>query len=306
MISQNKKRIGFISIALIFLAAFALWERPVSGVYFKVLMPLRLCIAGAQSRSVTVAGHRIHYDVLGPTDGPPVVLVHGLGGRAEEWLPLAPYLVQAGFRVYLPDLLGYGRSQQPADFSYSVHDEAEVVIEFLDALGLKQVDLGGISMGGGIVQHVAALHPEHVRRLMLFDAVGIYEQPNWDTNLFTPATPADVDKINALLYPHPVVVPRFIARDIVRLTDQNGWVIHRALVTMLTGRDATDSLLPQLKMPVLIVWGADDKILPMHQGEKMHQLVPQSELDIFPDCGHMAPMQCSAQVGPKVVQFVTH
>ena len=78
------------------------------------------------------------------------------GRKAEDWHNLAPYLSKAGFRVYLPDLPGFGRSEKPADFSYSVSDQAEVVVGFLDALGLKQVDLGGWSMGGWIVQIVAA------------------------------------------------------------------------------------------------------------------------------------------------------
>ena len=75
-------------------------------------------MAGWQNREVTV-GVRMHYEVEGPADGPVVVLVHGLGGRAEDWRKLAPYLAKAGFRVYLPDLPGYGRSEKPADFSYS-------------------------------------------------------------------------------------------------------------------------------------------------------------------------------------------
>jgi pimeloyl-ACP methyl ester carboxylesterase len=57
-------------------------------------------------------------------------------------------------------------------------------------------------------------------------------------------------------------------------------------------------------MPVLIVWGAEDRIIPLSQGETIHRLVPQSELDVFPGCGHMAPTQCAAQIGPKVVEFV--
>ena len=52
-----------------------------------------------------------------------MVLVHGLGGRCEDWRNLAPYLVRAGFRVYMPDLPGYGRSEKPADFSYSIPDQ---------------------------------------------------------------------------------------------------------------------------------------------------------------------------------------
>jgi pimeloyl-ACP methyl ester carboxylesterase len=178
------------------------------------------------------------------------------------------------------------------------------VVTFLDALNLHQVDLGGWSMGGGIVQHVAFRHPERVRRLMLFDALGINEQPTWDTRLFTPATPAELDQLEALLMPNPPEIPGFVARDILRISAENAWVVHRAIASMKTGEDATDAILPTLKMPVLIVWGAEDRILPLGQGERMHTLVPQSQLDVFPYCGHLAPGQCAPQIGPKVVGFL--
>ena len=112
---------------------------------------------------------RLHYLAEGPANGSAIVLVHGLGARAEDWGGIAPYLVQSGFRVYIPDLVGYGRSDRPADFSYSVRDEAAVVVGFMDALGLKRVELGGWSMGGWIAVLVAQEHPERVSRLMLFD-----------------------------------------------------------------------------------------------------------------------------------------
>jgi pimeloyl-ACP methyl ester carboxylesterase len=276
--------------------------RPVS--YFSETTYVREFFDGIESRSVLVGPHRVHYLAQGPLNGPVVVLVHGLGGQAEDWQDLAPHLAQAGFRVYRPDLPGFGRSERPADFSYSVHDQAEVVVFFLDALGLKQVDLGGWSMGGWIVQVVAARHPERVRRLMLFDSAGIYEKPAWDTRLFTPTTPGELDQLEALLMPHPPKIPGFVVKDILRVSNDRAWVIHRAIASMLTGEDAIDKLLPGLKMPVLIVWGTEDRITPLSQGERIHHLVPQSQLEVFAGCGHLAPGQCAAQVGPKVVEFV--
>ena len=295
------KRLLWIAGLLLAVGGMGFWVRPVS--YFNEFMYMRGRLAGVESHWVEVTGYRVHYNAEGPAGGPVVVLVHGLGSRAEDWRELAPYLAKAGFRVYMPDLPGYGRSERPADFSYSVPDEAGVVVGFLDALGLKQVDLGGWSMGGWIVQRIASEHRERVRRLILFDSAGIYEVPEWDTRLFTPSTPADLDQLDALLMPHPPQVPGFIARDILRISKQNAWVIHRALDRALTGRDTTDSLLPALKMPVLIVWGAEDKITPLSQGEKIHQLVTQSQLEVFAGCGHLAPGQCAAQIGPKVVEF---
>lgn len=296
------KWIGGVLLGLAVLVAAAFWARPVS--FFNGFTELGLCLSGAQSRSTNVAGYRIHYYALGPAAGPVVVLVHGLGGRAEDWQNLAPYLAKAGYRVYLPDLPGYGQSERPADFSYSVPDEAAVVVGFFDALGLKQVDLGGWSMGGWIVQRIAADHPERVKKLMLFDSAGIYEKPAWDTRLFTPATPADLNQLDALLMPNPPRVPGFIASDILRISKRNAWVIHRALGTMLEGRDATDRMLPGLRMPVLIVWGAQDRITPISQGEKMHRLIPQSQMDVAQGCGHLAPRQCTSQIGPNVLGFL--
>jgi len=137
---------AMIVIGLILAVLIGFWARPLS--YFNALTYVQLRLAGAHSAEVTVGGYRLHYYVMGPSQGSPVVLVHGLGGRCEDWRNLGPYLVRAGFRVYMPDLPGFGRSDRPADFSYSIPDQAATVVAFMDAMGLKQVDLGGWSMGG--------------------------------------------------------------------------------------------------------------------------------------------------------------
>ena len=289
-------------LALALLAVAGFRARPVE--FFNAYTESRLLLSGAETHTVVVAGYRIHYYTMGPASGPPVVLVHGLGGRSEDWRNLAPYLVRAGYRVYLPDLVGYGQSEQPSGFSYSVDDEAGVLVGLFDVLGLKQVDLGGWSMGGWIVQRVAAEHPDRVRKLMLFDSAGLMVRPDWNTGLFTPRSASELAQLDTLLMPHPPVVPEFVARDILRLSDQNAWVIHRALATMLTGRDATDSLLAQLWMPVLLVWGQVDRITPLSEGEKMHNLIPQSQLEVIPNCGHLAPSMCAGQIGPSLVAFL--
>jgi pimeloyl-ACP methyl ester carboxylesterase len=287
-------------IAVIAGVAFLL--RPVS--FFNASMYVRDRLSGVEDHSIDVDGYRLHYLAQGPAGGPGVVLVHGLGGRAEDWRLLAPYLAKAGFRVYQPDLPGYGRSERPSDFSYSVRDQATVVVDFIKMLGLKPVDLGGWSMGGWIVQIAASEHPDIVHRLMIFDSAGLQVKPDWDTNLFMPKTAAQLDQLEALLMPKPLPIPSFVANDLLRNSREHAWVIKRALDTMLTGNDATDGLLPALKMPVLILWGAEDRITPLALGHKMHQLVPQSELDVFNGCGHLAPEQCTGEMGPRVVEFL--
>lgn len=296
------RKILFAVALLVLAAGIGFLIRPLS--YFDGMMYLHEMLTGVHSRTTSVHGYRVHYLVAGPAGGETVVLVHGLGGSAENWRNLAPYLVRAGYRVYMPDLPGYGRSEAPSGFSYSVRGEAGIVLGFMDALGLKQVDLGGWSMGGWIVQLVAAQAPDRVQRLMLFDAAGLHVEPDWDTRLFTPASADELNQLDALLMPHPPTVPGFVARDILRTSRERAWVIQRAMASMLTGGDVTDQLLPQLRMPVLIAWGELDRIVPLAQGETMHRLVPQSKLDVFAGCGHLAPLECSAQMGPKVLEFV--
>lgn len=303
MKGANKWRRGLGVVAILaILCSTAFLLRPVS--FFNGSMYIEQKLSGVENHSITVDGYSIHYLAKGPASGPAVVLVHGLGGRAEDWRLLAPYLSNAGFRVYMLDLPGYGRSEKPPDFSYSVRDEAAVVVDFIRALGLKQVDLGGWSMGGWIVQIVASEHPEIVHRLMVFDSAGLYARPDWDTNLFMPTTAAELDQLEALLMPQPSPIPGFVARDILRISRGHAWVNKRALDTMLTGKDVTDRLLPHLKMPVLFLWGAEDRITPVGLGQKMHQLVPQSELDVFKGCGHLAPEQCTGEMGPRLVEFL--
>lgn len=291
-----------IVIAIILGVVIGFWQRPLA--YFDGLTYVQMSLGGAKSRYVTVSGHRIHYYVMGPETGSPVVLVHGLGGRSEDWRNLAPYLVRTGHRVYTPDLPGFGGSDRPTDFSYSIPDQANAVLGFMNSLGLMQVHLGGWSMGGWIVQYLAANHPERVSKLMIFDSAGIFEKPSWNTDLFTPVSAIELDQLDALLMPHPPAVPGFIAEDILRTSRDHAWIIHRALASMLTGRDATDKLLPELKMPVLIVWGALDHITPLSQGETIHGLIPQSQMEVVPRCGHLAPVQCADKIGPTVANFL--
>ena len=301
-LSGKRRWIVISLLALFTVIGTVIWMRPLS--VFRWFNEAQMYWIGARNHDTLVEGYRIHYYTLGPESGPPVVLVHGLGGRAEDWEKLAPYLSKAGYRVYLPDLPGFGQSERPANFSYSVADQSKVVVGFFDALGLRQVDLGGWSMGGWIVQLVAVNHPDRVRRLVLFDSAGLNVRPDWDTALFTPISPAQIEKLDKLLTPHPPNLPGFIVRDILRVSRQHAWVMHRAMNTMLQGHETTDALLPRLKMPVLIVWGSVDEITPLTEGEKIHQLIPQSQMDVVLGCGHLAPNECAGRMGPTVVEFL--
>ncbi len=293
---------GMAFILLLAALAFGIlvWRNPLWVVDREIDARLRL--DGVHSEFVTVHGYQIHYLVGG--SGRPLVLVHGLGSRALDWANLIPQLVDGGHRVYVLDLLGYGRSAQPADGKYSIADQAAIVEGFLDSQHLQQVDLAGWSMGGWIAMRVALHQPERIRRLVLLDSAGLRFKLGFDPALFQPASPTELAALEELLMPHPPPMPRFLAVAMLRRGNRVGWVVQRSLQSMMTGEDLVDGKLGALTMPVLIGWGEQDRLIPLAIGYKLHAEILQSVLDVYAGCGHLAPGQCAGQVGPSVVNFL--
>ncbi len=268
------------------------------------IQDLRLRIEGVHSGQVMAGGHRIHYYVRGPANGEPIVLIHGLGGRSEDFSNLAPHLERAGYRVYTPDLLGFGQSEEPTNASYSIDEQAQIVVGFFDSVGLSKPNLGGWSMGGWIAQKVAVDHPDRVKRLILMDSAGLRIAPDWEAGLFTPTTPAELDRLDSLLMPNPPRVPKFVAQDILRVSANYAWVTRRALASMMSARDVMDDELPTLRVPTLILWGEQDRITPLREGWALHALIPHSKIVVASGCGHSAPQSCTERLGPEMVRFL--
>jgi pimeloyl-ACP methyl ester carboxylesterase len=267
---------------------------------------LRLWREGVRSEYAMVDGYRIHYfEALPPqgSAGTPLLLVHGLGARGEDWGAMMPALAAQGFHVYAPDLLGYGRSPRP-DVSYSISMEEAVVVEFMRAMHLARPDVGGWSMGGWIAMKLALDHPEMVDRLMVYDSAGIYFPATFEADLFTPHDTAGVRRLMAMLTPKARPIPEFAARAALRKLRRNAWVLDRSTASMRNGRDLLDFRLHNIRQPMLIVWGAEDELIPLPAGEVIHQAVPQSVLDVVAGCGHLAPAECPKPVIAATVEFL--
>lgn len=302
MSPSRRNALAVSGVALFVAAAAGFFEWPIT--YYDGFTSASVWLRGFRSHWITVNGFRLHYYVGGPANGSPVVLLHGLGGRAENWRALAPYFVKAGHRVFMPDLLGYGRSPMPENFSYSVRDEAALMIAFVRALGLARIDLAGWSMGGWIAQLIAAKTPELIRRLLLFDSAGLNVRPKWDPEVFTPCTPEQLESLHSIMEPNARSIPGFIARGILRACESRNWVIRRALKDMYSGQDVTESLLPRLHMPVFIGWGEKDECISVRQAAQMHHLIPGSELHVVSGFGHLAPLEAARFLGPQAVDFL--
>jgi pimeloyl-ACP methyl ester carboxylesterase len=287
-------------IALVMAAAGAIFYfHP--GIFVMEAQRFRAWRMGLEDKTVLLGGQRIHY--LAGGRGKPLVLVHGLAGRGEDWFALIPKLMHSGYRVYAPDLLGYGRSARP-DVDYSIALEEDVVGRFMDSQNIQQADLAGWSMGGWIAIKFAAEHPQRVRSLILLDSAGLkFDAVN--APLLRPRTEADLQHMMQVLTPHPPYIPSFYARDLLRDFAQEDWIIDRALKSMYAGKDLMDGKLAGLKLPVLLVWGKQDVLTPPSIAEQMHQAMPQSQLQILDGCGHLAPVECSDQVGKDMINFLS-
>lgn len=261
---------------------------------------------GVRSEYVDVDGYRVHYfEALPPKDsvGTPLLLVHGLGARGEDWGEMIPAMTAQGFHVYAPDLLGFGRSAKP-DVSYSISMQETLVVQFMQAMHLTRVDVGGWSMGGWVSAKLALDHPEKVNWLMVYDSAGIYFPATFGPELFTPGDVAGVRKLLQILTPKPVNLPDFAAKAVLRRLESNAWVMNRTTASMLSGRDLLDFRLHDLRQPMLIVWGAQDELIPLASGEEMHRSVTQSVLVVVQGCGHMTPAECSRPVVESTVDFL--
>jgi pimeloyl-ACP methyl ester carboxylesterase len=260
----------------------------------------RMWRIGLESHTVTLSGYQINYLVAG--EGKPVVLVHGLAGRAEDWLSIVPELTRKGYKVYALDLLGFGRSARP-DVDYSISSQENIVREFIDSQKLQQTDLAGWSMGGWIVLKFAAENPSRVRRLVVLDSAGLkFDAAN--AGALRPKSEADLAHMMQVLTPNARPIPSFYAKELLRKFAQEDWIIERALKSMYTGKDLMDGRMDTLKMPVLIVWGDQDVLTPLAIGEKMHVAIPQSVLQVVHGCGHLAPVECSNRVSLAMAQFL--
>jgi pimeloyl-ACP methyl ester carboxylesterase len=268
---------------------------------------LGLFLDRVQSDYVMTPEGRIHYydaEANVPGGGVPLVLVHGLGDRSEAWAPMIKRLKAAGFHVYAPDLLGYGRSPKPADSDYSIATQEQVVADFIRALGLQKTDIGGWSMGGWVTLKLALDHPEMIDRVVVYDAAGLRYETPFPQTIFHPTDAAGLRRLQLLLEPGSKPLPEFISRSALQKFAGEQWVIDRGMDSMFTGRDLVDGRMSGFTEPLLIVWGAEDQLIPLSVAQQMHTLDPRSELDVVPGCGHLAPGICSARVAAATVAFL--
>ncbi|HTZ38572.1 MAG TPA: alpha/beta fold hydrolase, partial [Syntrophales bacterium] len=232
-------------------------------------------------RYMDVEGIRTRYRLAG-SSGLPVVLIHGLGASAEIWSANIDALA-ASHRVYVPDLPGFGRTEMPPWMDFSPAAYSRFVRDFMTAQGIGQAMLVGHSLGGGVALRIILEDPGRVERMILVSSAGlgrnislplrIASLPFFDRVFFKPPLQVFTFFLHRLVYDSKRITPEF-ARLYYEMFFQPGSMraftgILRAIVTL---RGARPGVLKPIRdglgtiaSPVLILWGRQDRILPVVQ-----------------------------------------
>jgi pimeloyl-ACP methyl ester carboxylesterase len=252
---------------------------------------------------VSLHGHRVNFTIAG--QGPALVLIHGVAGRAAQWDETLQLLAE-NHTVVAPDLLGHGDSAKPrGDYSLGAH--ASGVRDLLVALGIERASVIGHSLGGGIAMQFAYQFPERCERLVLVSSGGLGEEVH---PLLRAATlPGSEFVLPLLAHPRVVevasVIPRALGRVGLRTridleemargyqslsnAEARSAFIHtlRSVIDPTGQRiDASDRLYLASKMPSLIIWGGRDRIIPVKHARSAHKAMPGSRLELFDESGH--------------------
>ncbi len=255
---------------------------------------LHATVTGLRTRHRRVGDHCLTWLEAGPVDGEPVVLVHGFGASKENWLPLLPFLLRR-YRVYIPDLPGWGESEFHVDADYSSDFQVDRIAHWIESVIAQPVHLVGNSMGGGFSGLVTARHPQWVRTLVLMNAAGIagtertpFEQGlaegknslvahNW-RGVYQLLSSVMQSRIRAALLT-PVMGMDLVARRHV-----NEFMFHHLIGTP-PNEDRPS--LSSISQPTLILWGSEDRVLHPSAAGIFQQIIPHAQSKMFFDVGHL-------------------
>lgn len=257
-------------------------------------------------KEVLVFGQPIKYLEAGT--GPTVILLHGLGGSTQNWMYSIGPLSQQ-YRVIVPDQIGFGRSARPV-INYRVRTYVDFLEQFYKALKIERATLVGNSMGGWIAAQFTISYPEKVDRLVLADATGYAPPAGFDyKSLYglNPSTREGMKQLVAKIFFNKAfttddMINQFMAQ---RMIAGDGYTINSLIESVIRGEDFLESKqLQQIKASTLIVWGREDGLTLLAEGERFKQDIPHAKFVVFDRCGHFPQIEKAGEFNTAVLEFL--
>jgi len=253
-------------------------------------------------RAASFFGRNIRYYDVG--SGPALVLIHGIGGDADEWaFCLEP--LSASHRVIALDLLGFGRSDKPF-LAYCIEVFVEVLETFLHDLDIARPTLIGASLGGWIAAAAALKTPQALDKLVLVDAAGVWgDTKELPVDLHVSTRRHMREVMEMIFYDKKLATDELIDLAYAQhLQRGDGYTIQRILQNLRDGREFLDSRIATLTLPTLLIWGEEDELIPVATGRRMHTLIPGSQLAVIPQCGHLPAFEKPIEFTNCVLNFL--
>lgn len=252
--------------------------------------------------STSVLGTTIRYYDVGA--GTPLVLIHGIGGDADDWAFCLDALSHS-HRVIAVDLLGFGRSGKP-HIDYTIAGFVEMLDRFLRPLAIERATLVGHSLGGWIAAAYALNFSSKVEKLVLIDSAGIWgDMTGLPVDLHVSTLEHMREIFQFLFYDKSLATDALIEFAYAQHLERNdGCTIHSILQNTRDGRERLDEGISELQPPTLILWGEQDAMIPLAIGRRIHELVRGSKLEVIPQCGHLPNLEKPAELVRHVLEFV--
>jgi len=240
--------------------------------------------------------------------GEPLVLIHGLGGDHREWAMQIPVFAQK-FRVIALDLRGHGETDKIGE-KYSLPTFAKDVIGLLDKLEIDKAYFCGVSMGGIVTLQIALNYPERVKGLILVNTTArLTEQAakvvlRWVELFQTKGFDAYFDQvIKDAFHPSFIEANPELIKQIKEMSRNRDFQTVIKAAFGLQSFNFVDQL-EKINAPTLIIHGEDDKVIPVEEAKLLHQKIPNSELIIFPRCGHATIIEKAQEFNKTVIEFL--
>lgn len=262
------------------------------------------------SKFAEVNGVKLHYQEKG--EGTPLVLIHGYTSLHYTWNDVFKPLSEH-FRVIAVDLKGFGFSEKP-DGDYTKREQAVLVKGLLEHLKIKKAWLAGSSMGGEVSLNVALQSPELVEGLILIDSAGVKFESNSSSPFNIPvlgralaalALTSDEpvrDGLKKSFYDDSKITDEAVRMYHIPLTGRNGQRAA-ALASQQWDLYPIESDLGKINVPTLIIWGAEDEVVPLETGKKMNSLIKNSELKIYEKIGHLPQEESPQRIVEDILEF---
>lgn len=268
---------------------------------FGRLTALYLRLLGARRRVLETGEVALVYYVIGPEDGEPWVLLHGLGSVAATWSPVMRGL-RRSCRMLVPELSALGGSRCPGD-GFGIQPAVEVLQKLLDReFGSRPVTLLGLSLGGWMAVSMALRYPERISRLALVDAGG-YRDQDWEKiqSLVEVRDLPGIDRLyRALFFKVPWLMSLSKATFLKVYTSP---AVRNVLAELSETDTFDDDDLSSLRMPTALIWAEQDGLFTVETGRAMAAAIPRSRLEIVRNCGHAIHMERPRALSAALQRF---